>query len=190
MEKESLSKERRNFFSKMIIAGTGSLGLLSLSGCNSSNNDTLQMTEDQKATLLYIYQEEKVARDVYIYLGNLYPAENTFAYIQLSEQRHMDVVEELCIKYNVDISAVDETDIGVFILPELQALYDQLIADGSASLLAALQVGVLIEETDITDLEEASVGMPSDVVNVFENIKEGSLSHLDAFNYSISQLPI
>lgn len=193
MKKESLSKERRNFFSKMFIAGTGSLGLLSLSGCNSSNNDTLQLTEEQKATLLYMYQEEKVARDVYNYLGNIYPAENTFAYIQLSEQRHMDAVEKLCVKYNVDISAVDETDIGVFILPELQALYDQLIVDGSVgapnNLLAALQVGVLIEETDITDLEEASVGMPSDVVKVFDNIREGSINHLEAFNYSISQLP-
>lgn len=194
MKNESLSKERRDFFSKMFIAGTGSLGLLSLSGCNDSNttatNDTtLLMTDEQKATLLYMYQEEKVARDVYIYLGNLFPDENTFAYIQLSEQRHMDVVEELCIKYNVDISAVDEDAFGVFILPELQALYDQLIVDGAASLLAALQVGVLIEETDITDLEEAAVGMPSDVVIVFENIKEGSINHLEAFNYSISQLP-
>jgi len=193
MKKESLSKERRDFFSKMFIAGTGSLALLSLSGCNSTNStstETTQLTEEQKATLLYMYQEEKVARDVYIYLGNLYPDENTFAYIQISEQRHMDVVEELCVKYGVDISAVDEDAIGVFILPELQALYDQLIVDGSASLLAALQVGVLIEETDITDLEEAAVGMPSDVVNVFENIKEGSLSHLDAFNYSISQITL
>lgn len=190
MKKESLSKERRNFFSKMFIAGTGSLGLLSLSGCNGSSSDSLQMTEEQKATLLYIYQEEKVARDVYIYLGDLYPAENTFAYIQLSEQRHMDVVEELCLTYDVDITGVDEDAIGVFILPELQALYDQLIIDGSVSLLDALRVGVLIEETDITDLEEASVGMPIDVVNVFENIKEGSLSHLDAFTYSISQIPI
>ena len=194
MKNESLSKERRDFFSKMFIAGTGSLGLLSLSGCNDSNttatNDTtLLMTDEQKATLLYMYQEEKVARDVYIHLGDRYPDENTFAYIQLSEQRHMDVVEELCIKYNVDISAVDEDAFGVFILPELQALYDQLIVDGAASLLAALQVGVLIEETDITDLEEAAVGMPSDVVIVFENIKEGSINHLEAFNYSISQLP-
>lgn len=193
MKKESLSKERRSFFSKMFIAGTGSLALLSLSGCNDSNDsildDTVQMTEDQKATLLYIYQEEKVARDVYITLGDLYPEENTFAYIQLSEQRHMDVVEELCIKYNVDISGVDETDIGVFVLPELQALYNQLIADGSVSLRDALEVGVLIEETDIADLEEAAVGMPSDVVNVFENIKEGSINHLEAFTYSLSQLP-
>ncbi len=192
MKKLLFSNGRRDFFSKMFIAGAGSLGLLSLSGCNSnssSNTDITQLTEEQKYTLLYMYQEEKVARDVYIYLGNLYPDENTFAYIQLSEQRHMDVVEKLCIKYDVDISAVDETDIGTFILPVLQDLYDTLIVQGAPSLLEALQVGVLIEETDIADLEEAAVGMPSDVVRVFENIKEGSINHLEAFNYSISKLP-
>jgi hypothetical protein len=101
----------------------------------------------------------------------------------------MDVVEKLCIKYDVDISAVDETDIGPLILPVLQDLYDTLIVQGAPSLLEALQVGVLIEETDIADLEEAAVGMPSDVVRVFENIKEGSINHLEAFNYSISKLP-
>jgi len=191
MKKSLFRNERRDFFSKMFIASAGSLGLLSLSGCNgSSSTDITQLTEEQKYTLLYMYQEEKVARDVYIYLGDLYPDENTFAYIQLSEQRHIDVVEKLCIKYDVDISAVDETDIGTFILPELQDLYDTLIVQGAPSLLEALQVGVLIEETDIADLEEAAVGMPSDVVKVFGNIKEGSINHLEAFNYSISQLPV
>lgn len=184
---------RRAFFSKFFIAATGSLAVVSITGCDSSSSSstTVQLTEEQKYTLLYMYQEEKVARDVYIYYNGLYPDENTFAYIQLSEQRHMDVVEALCIKYGVDISNVDENDIGVFILPELQTLYDNLIVPGTppdGTLLDALNVGKLIEETDITDLEEAAIGMPQDVVRVFENIKEGSLNHLDAFNYSISQL--
>ena len=192
MKKDLLSQERRGFFSKIFISGAVSLALLSLSGCNSSNNTdtTVQLTDDQKYTLLYMYQEEKAARDVYIYLGDIYNADtNTFSYIQISEQRHMDACEKLCIKYGVDISAVDENDIGVFILPELQDLYDTLIAQGEPSLRDALEVGILIEETDITDLEEAVVGMPDDVVRVFENLKEGSLNHLDAFTYALSQLP-
>jgi hypothetical protein len=89
MKKSLFSNGRRDFFSKMFIAGAGSLGVLSLSGCNSnssSNANITQLTEEQKYTLLYMYQEEKLARDVYIYLGNLYMDENTFAYLQLSEQ--------------------------------------------------------------------------------------------------------
>ena len=197
MKKEFLSQERRDFFSKIFIAGTGSLALLSLTGCggsdsNTTDTTTVLLTDDQKDILLYMYQEEKVARDVYYYLGNLYPDENTFAYIQTSEQRHMDACEELCIKYGVDISGVDESARGEFILPELQDLYDTLIAQGEPSLRAALEVGILIEETDITDLDDAIAAMPSDasdIIRVFENIQEGSLNHLEAFEYSLSQLP-
>lgn len=193
MKKESLLQKRRDFFSKMLVTGAGSLALLSLSGCNNSDssdslNTVTQLTEDQEADLFYIYQEEKLARDVYITLGNEYPDENTFAYIQLSEQRHIDSVEQLCIKYNVDISAVNEDVIGEFVLPELQELYEQLVAAGVVSLPAALQVGIDIEILDITDLEERAVGMPSDVVRVFENLKEGSQNHLEAFTYALSKV--
>jgi hypothetical protein len=196
MKKELLSQERRDLFSKIFIAGAGSLALLSLTGCNDSDNTsvsskTVQLTADQEYLLLYMYQEEKVARDVYYYLGNIYTAENTFAYIQISEQRHMDACEKLCIKYGIDISAVDETVYGEFILPELQDLYDTLIAQGAPSLSAALEVGILIEETDITDLDDAIAAMPSDasdIIRVFSNIQEGSFNHLEAFTYSLDQL--
>ena len=191
MKKESLLQERRDFFSKMFITGTGSLALLSLSGCNSSDSadsipEITQLTDEQNASLFYIYQEEKVARDVYITFSGVYTEENTFAYIQISEQRHIDVVRELCLKYGVDISEVDEDAVGEFVLPELQDLYDALIARGT-TLPAALQVGIDIEVLDIKDLEEAAVGMPSDVVRVFENIKEGSHNHLEAFTYSLEK---
>lgn len=191
MKKESLLQERRDFFSKMFITGTGSLALLSLSGCNSSDSITeiTQLTEDQKDDLFYIYQEEKLARDVYITFSgdDMYPEANTFAYIQLSEQRHIDSVKQLCIKYGVDISEVNEDVVGEFVLPELQDLYDTLIALGT-SLSAALQVGIDIEILDITDLDERAVGMPSDVVRVFGNLKEGSQNHLEAFTYALSQV--
>jgi hypothetical protein len=137
--------------------------------------------------LFFIYQEEKVARDVYITLGNIYTDENTFASIQVSEQRHMDSARALCEKYGVDTSEVDEDAVGSFVLPVLQELYDTCVGEGEESLLDALKVGELIEITDIDDLEHASVGMPADVVNVFENLKEGSLSHLDAFRVAIAR---
>ncbi len=82
---------------------------------------------------------------------------------------------------------MDEENIGTFVLQPLQELYDTCVAKGQQSLLDALEVGELIEVTDIEDLEHAMVGMPSDVVNVFENLKEGSLNHLDAFQTAISR---
>ena len=146
------------------------------------------LDETKKASLLFMYQEEKVARDVYITLGKKYPTATTFASIQLSEQVHMDVVESLCIKYGVDISNVDESVVGVFILPELQALYNTLIVQGAVSLLEAQKVGVAIETKDIIDILAAEAGMPSDVVNKFENLRAGSYNHLDAFNKAVAVL--
>jgi hypothetical protein len=143
------------------------------------------LTQTQKDTLLFIYQEEKVARDVYITLGNLYPDQKVFQNIQLSEQEHIDSAQVLCEKYGVDISNVDETDIGVFVVPALQELYDTLVAQGSTSEADSLEVGEYIEITDIDDLEHAEIGMPTDVVEVYENLKAGSYSHLDAFRTAI-----
>jgi len=190
MKKTDLFKDRRDFFSKLLIAGTGSLGLLSLSGCGSSSStDTEQLNEEQKDELFFIYQEEKLARDVYITLGNLYvnAATNTFASIQKSEQRHIDAAQILCEKYGIDLSGVNESEVGNFVLPVLQQYYDDLVVQGSISLLEAYKVGVFIEELDIDDLTHAieDLGMPADVVSTYTNLREGSYNHLEAYQTAI-----
>ena len=58
---------------------------------------------------------------------------------------------------------------------------------GSQSALSALKVGEYVEITDIDDLEHAEIGMPADVVKVYENLKAGSYNHLDAFRNAISK---
>jgi hypothetical protein len=180
---------RRNFLSKMLVTSLSGVTLLTSTtyAKGKISSTTIEMTEEQKDMLFFIYQEEKVARDVYITLGNIYTNENTFASIQLSEQRHIDSARGLCEKSGVSIVGVDDGTVGNFVLPVLQELYDTCVAEGQKSLLDALKVGELIEITDIDDLEHASVGMPADVVNVFENLKEGSLSHLDAFTAAIAR---
>lgn len=201
MKKMDLLKDRRDFMSKILLTGTGSLAFLSLSGCNSSDSTdpsdlnttsstssaVAELTEEQKDELFFIYQEEKLARDVYITLGIEYPDENTFAYIQLSEQRHIDAAQMLCEKYGIDISEVNEDEVGNFVLPVLQELYDNLVAQGMASLLEALNVGVFIEELDIHDLTHIieDLDMPDDVVHVYENLREGSYNHLEAFEHGV-----
>ena len=183
------TNDRRNFLSKMLVTGLGGVALLTTTTYARGKRSTMPvLTEEQKDKLFFIYQEEKVARDVYITLGKIYTSENTFASIQLSEQRHIDAARGLCEKYGVSIEGVDEASVGNFVLPVLQELYDTCIAEGEKSLLDALKVGELIELTDIDDLEDAAVGMPADVVSVFESLKEGSLSHLDAFTAAIARV--
>ena len=159
--------------------------LASSSFAGGKNSSVIELTQEQKDELLFIYQEEKVARDAYITLGEYYPNQTVYQNIQKSEQDHIDSARGLCEKYGVDISDVDESDVGVYVLPALQELYDTLIAQGYQGELSGLMVGEYIELTDIDDLHHAQEGMPSDVIKVFENLKEGSYSHLDAFRTAI-----
>jgi len=77
-------------------------------------------------------------------------------------------------------------DVGVFTSPELQSLYTELVARGSTSLAEAIQVGILIEEKDITDLT-VSIAAESDasVVSVYQRLLDGSQSHLTAFERKV-----
>ncbi len=148
---------------------------------------TSVLTKEQKDMLFFIYQEEKVARDVYTILGKIYKNENTFRWMQIAEQRHVDCARELCELYGVDTSSVDESVIGAFESPVLKTLYEAYTEKGKSSLRDALEIAEFIEATDIDMIEHASVGMPSDVVSVYEKLKKGNLNHLYTFHTAISR---
>jgi len=145
------------------------------------------LSEDQKDMLFFIYQREKVARDVYDTLSKIYKDENTFALMRFAEQRHLNCTRELCDLYGVETSRINEDVVGEFESPVLQTLYDECAFKGGQSLLDALEVGEFLESTDIEDLELASIGMPSDVVNVYDRLKERNLGHLGVFQTAISK---
>jgi len=170
---------------KMILAGVAAATVTTSAFAAKAVTTTVTLSDEQLDTLVYIYQEEKVARDVYITLGNIYSGQTVFANIQESEQEHIDKAEILCDRYGADTSGIVEENVGEFVLPVLQELYDTLVASGSQSELGALMVGEYIELTDIDDLDNAAEGMPSDVVSTYENLKEGSLSHLAGFRDAI-----
>ncbi|WP_371137012.1 DUF2202 domain-containing protein [Pyrococcus sp. NA2] len=118
-----------------------------------------------------------------------------FENIARSEQTHMDMVLQLIEKYNLT-DPVEGKGIGEFSNPEIQALYNQLVARGEESEIEALKVGALIEEIDIKDLEEwLSKVDNEDIKIVFENLMEGSKNHLRAFtkvlanNYGVKYSP-
>jgi len=145
-----------------------------------------ELTDAQKADLKFMFEEEKLARDVYITLGQKWE-HRTFLNIQKSEQRHMDRVKYLLEKYGLEVPATED-QIGVFENEELQALYNDLIAQGEASLADALNVGILIEQTDIADLEEKIVDAPADIQRIYGNLLKGSDHHLRAFTYALNNI--
>ena len=130
--------------------------------------------------LVYMREEEKLARDVYITLQGLWN-HKAFAKISDSEQRHMDAMLKMLDLYGVD-DPVGNNPIGTFTEPILQDLYDDLIARGSESLLEAFYTGAWIEETDIRDLQAAidyTDEAPLD--NSYGNLLAGSRNHLRTF---------
>lgn len=130
--------------------------------------------------LLYLIEEEKLAHDVYTVLGETWGG-NTFTNILASETTHQDQVLSLLNTYG--LTDPRSTEIGVFSNPELQALYDQLIAQGMTSQIEAYKVGVLIEEKDITDLQTAiSSTTDMTILATLEKLLSGSENHLAAFN--------
>jgi hypothetical protein len=144
----------------------------------------VQLTEAEEQHILYMREEEKLARDVYLTLYELWGAE-IFANISESEQRHMDAIKNLITRYGLVDPVVDDA-VGIFNNPDFAVLYDELVLAGEISLEEALKVGVRIEELDIADLELAlqEISMRA-VQRVFQNLLNGSYNHLGAFQKNI-----
>ena len=136
------------------------------------------LTESEAADLLFMREEEKLARDVYIAMYEEYGL-RVFKNIQRAEQRHMNAVLSLIKTYGLEDPILG---FGEFSNPDLQELYDTLISMGLQSKLDALMVGALIEEVDIEDLVNA-IGETdkSDIQTVYSNLLSGSENHLRAF---------
>jgi hypothetical protein len=137
--------------------------------------------------LAFMLSEEKLARDLYLTLGERYP-HRTFQNIPKSEQRHMDAVVRLLEARGLatDAAALPRGELAI---PALQELHDALKVRGQASRLEALRVGALVEETDIEDLDEALAleGLPGDVREVFTKLRKASYNHLDGFVSAIEE---
>ncbi len=138
------------------------------------------LTPGEIAGLKFMREEEKLARDVYLTLNEVWDIQ-VFSNIARAEQSHMAAVGTLLTRYGIADPAAGK-DVGEFTNPELQVLYDQLVAQGGQSLADALRVGAAIEEIDIRDLiEELATVEHSDIQRVYERLEQGSENHLRAF---------
>jgi hypothetical protein len=130
--------------------------------------------------VLYMREEEKLARDVYLALYERWGT-RIFQNIAQSETAHMEAVLTLIERYGLEDPAAGK-EVGVFTNETLQELYDELVAQGEQSLAAALRVGAAIEEIDILDLEAyISQTNRTDIRRVYESLTRGSRNHLRAF---------
>jgi len=156
-------------------------GILSLTGGEAAADDgaaLAALTAREKDGLLFIWEEEKAARDLY---NGLYEKNNMTIFLDLvrSESSHMDQARAVMEKHGL---AVPPDDPGIFQNQTLQEMHDQLLAEGLQSDQDALTVAAVFEEISIVDLEkELSASQPDDVRTVYEGLLAGSRKHLRSY---------
>jgi hypothetical protein len=158
--------------SPMLLAGKNS---------NTSYATTQQaLSFEESSDILFMREEEKLARDVYITLYEKWK-NPVFTNISRAEVRHMGSMLKLVNNYGLTDPITDDS-VGVFVNVELQQLYDTLVAKGLQTELDALYVGALIEEVDMEDIQTAidRTAQP-DITRIYENLMRGSRNHLRAF---------
>ena len=142
--------------------------------------DAATLSANQKSQLQYLIEEEKLARDVYNYLGTKVTTQK-FSNIARSEQMHMDQIQTLLNAYNVADPTVGKAA-GQFKNKDLAALYKKLIKQGSTSTTSAFGAGVTIEKMDIADLVKIrKIFTQQDVLSAIDLLARGSQNHLRAF---------
>jgi hypothetical protein len=107
-------------------------------------------------------EEEKLARDVYLTLAEMYPEQKTFSNIaNKAEQTHTDTMRDRLDMYNLEDPNPETNNLpeslGVFKGEEWGSYFDEkfkaLTDKASISELDALYVGAFIEELDMHDIK-------------------------------------
>jgi hypothetical protein len=145
---------------------------------NTLPKETLSAQEKQD--LLWMREEEKLARDVYQVLYAVWklPAFNNIA---KSEQNHMDLCKVLIDRYGLT-DPITSNKVGDFNSPVLKTIFNTLVLFGINSVLHAEVVGNFIEDLDIVDLRHAMAAADNrDLNTVYQNLCLGSRNHLRNF---------
>jgi hypothetical protein len=182
MKEMSRRKFIQSFTAVACVAVTAPLFIGSAEAARVATKSALSAVET--ADLLFSREEEKVARDVYMALYDMW-RHTTFSNISKSEQQHMDTMLKKLNAYNIPDPA--QPAVGAFTNQDLQKMYLELVASGSKSVIDALKVGCLIEEVDMIDLQKAiDHATHADLDNSYQNLLEGSKNHLRAFVTALS----
>ncbi|MGB5436623.1 MAG: DUF2202 domain-containing protein [Maribacter sp.] len=165
--------------------GLALLALVALAACDNDETEitgtelnVTDLTLQDENALLFMLEEEKLARDTYDFLDGLYGI-NQFANIKVSEQSHVDAVAKLLDQYQIEYTLLPY---GEFANEEMQKLYDQFMEKGQIDASNALEVGATIEDLDIVDLVAfIDAATNPSVIGVFESLQCGSRNHLRSF---------
>ncbi len=175
-------------------------------GIDLSQYPLSNLTDEQKYTIAFMWNEEKLAKDLYVELNLIYPTQQLENIGTRSEPMHQALVEDLVKRYDLNITNLvdykenySEEELrafapGEFGVQEIQDLYDTLYAEGEQSQQAALEVGCKVEVSDVEDLlEEIAIAEEvdaQDLIAVWNVLLSGSYNHYWAFDTGLKNMGI
>ncbi len=176
-------KTNRFLASKKLVVLVMAVVITTMSSCSDDDptidEQTKILTQQEEDDLIFSREEEKLARDVYLFSYDKY-GEALFNNIAQSEQMHMDLILTSLNLYNLSDPASSER--GVFSDQILQNIYNDLISLSDLSLVEAYKVGAFIEDLDINDLDILeSHTTRTDLLNVYNKLECGSRNHMRVF---------
>lgn len=165
---------------KKLLTATILGGLVLATIASPTQAATPKVSATVKAQLIYLIQEEQLARDIYAALAKKGISQK-FSNITSSEQTHMNAMAAVLKTYGI-ANPTTGAKAGVYKDAKLKALYKTLMAKAAKSPADAIAVGVLIEETDIADINKLMKSVTQDdIKNALELLLSGSEKHLAAF---------
>ena len=171
------------------------------------------LTQELKDAIAYMGNEERLAYDLYKNLYETHSAngdeiKQLINIADKSEVRHIQTVRDIVKKYEInateltkldkDVVGNGSTDIdsvrGKYGIQKIQDLYDALFDKGVTSKQSALEVGCMVEVTDVNDLNEyikmAQDANVKDIEDAFVALRKGSYNHYWAFDKGLKNMGI
>jgi len=178
---------------------TGGNGAIDL-----TNYEKVPLSEEQKYSLAYMWHEEKLAKEIYLELNKINPAKQLENIANNAEVMHIELVQNLVEWYDINITNLANYEIrysaaelanmpvGKFAVPEIEDLYNTLYDYGRVSTQASLEVGCMVEVTDITDLDKYIAGASGNqaMLDTFNILRDGSYNHYWSFDSGLKNMGI
>jgi len=179
-----------------------------------NSSQTYDLSQANRDDLAYMGNEERLAYDVYMALYDYHKSRGTtirqFENIATnSETKHIETVRALVNKYNIssdDLTILDRAPVassstpqsslpsGKYDISSIQNLYNDLITKGRRSVQDALEVGCMVEVTDINDLnpkiDNAMSSGAKDLEDAFRFLRDGSYNHYWAFDKGLKNIGV
>jgi len=148
---------------------------------------TAPLSDEELAGLLFMIEEERLARDLYMALGETWNLA-VFGAIARSEAQHIETLESFAERYGIE-TPQDSNESGSFVDDDLSRLYDALLARGAVSVTEALAAAAEVEDRDIYDLERLIGESDNDDLRIaYQNLAKGSRNHLRSFVAQLERL--